>query len=268
MDSGKILLVRIPQGILGEDLTNIIGGLFTAKLHMDIISRQDTPIEKRRPTVVIVDEFQEISSESFAQTLSLARSYQVACILANQYMGQLPTLLAQSLDYNCAVRLTGHLEGTRHLIEFDLLQDIDQPKFFIRPLLPAQNPSNEAAQRVRTMSQLRYGTELQDVQRQLKIKHLRRTRNAAAFLAQREKQEEAQRKAKQQPKSNQQAVSSKAIPKATPPTTGQQQPSTPRVAGARKPPVTQQHGSKTTKPTQKTQKGTKGNHPKHSGNSP
>ena len=79
MDSGKILLIHIPQGILGEDLSRLIGGLMVAKMHMEIISRQNLPAELRRPAVFIADEFQEIASESFEQTLSLARSYRVAC---------------------------------------------------------------------------------------------------------------------------------------------------------------------------------------------
>ena len=81
----------------------------------------------------MADEFQEIASESFEQTLSLARSYGVACVVANQYPGQLPPKLIQALDSNCAVRLTGHLDSGLHLLEFDLLQDIEQPKFFLRP---------------------------------------------------------------------------------------------------------------------------------------
>ena len=87
--------------------------------------------------------------------------------------------MLQSLDANCAVRLTGHLDGDRHLIEFDLLQDIDQPKFFLRPLLPAQGPSEEIAQSVRALSRLRYGTEREDVERMLKLRHLRRTSYAS-----------------------------------------------------------------------------------------
>ena len=267
MDSGKILLVRIPQGILGKDLSSIIGGLFIAKLHMEILSRQDTPIEKRRPTVFIADEFQEIASESFEQTLSLARSYNVACIAANQFSGQLPTLLAQALDHNCAVRLTGHLEGNRHLVEFDLLQDIDQPKFFIRPLLPATGPSAEVAKSVRTMSQMRYGTELADVQQQLHLRHMRRTQYAAEYQAEKQQKEEAQKQGKQ----SQNTTKPKPVQQSKPITPGmttspQTQQPQPRTPGARKPTVMQHGTQQQQKPPTTTQQGAQKRRPKNGGN--
>ena len=80
----------------------------------------------------------------------------------------------QSLESNCAVRLTCHMDGSHHLVHFHLLQDITQPELWVRPLLPAKNRSSEVAKSIRYLSQLRYGIEVADVIEQLALKDQRR----------------------------------------------------------------------------------------------
>lgn len=68
-----------------------------------------------------------------------ARSYGLSIICANQFSAQLAPELMQSLESNCAVRLTCHMDGPNHVVHFHLLQDINQPELlWIRPLLPAK----------------------------------------------------------------------------------------------------------------------------------
>ena len=175
IDTGKIILVRIPQGILGEDLSALIGALVVTKLQMEVMGRATLPLAERRLVHLLVDEFQNFTTSSFEQILSEARSFGLSILCANQFAGQLAPELMQSLENNCAVRLTCHMEGYSHLVQFQLLQDIHQPELWIRPLLPPRNGSDEIAKSVRYISQLKYGTEAADVAAQLALKHWLRT---------------------------------------------------------------------------------------------
>lgn len=174
IDSGKIILVRIPQGVLGEDLSSLIGALMVTKLQMEIMGRATVPLPKRKLVHLLVDEFQDFTTSSFDKILTEARSYGLSIICANQFSAQLAPELMQSLESNCAVRLTCHMDGLNHVVHFHLLQDINQPELWIRPLLPAKNRSAEVAESIRYLSQLRYGTEVADVIEQLALRDQRR----------------------------------------------------------------------------------------------
>lgn len=175
IDSGKIVLVRIPQGILGEDLSALTGALVVTKLQMEVMSRATLPFSERRLVHLLVDEFQNFTTNSFEKILSEARSYGLSILCANQHAAQLAPELMHSLESNCAVRLRCELENNQHLLIFELLQDINKPQILIRPLMPAKHGSTEIAQSVRYMSQLKYGTEIVDVAAQLALKHQLRT---------------------------------------------------------------------------------------------
>jgi len=89
MDEGKILIVNLSKGKIGEDNSNLLGGLIVAKLQLAAMSRVDTPEDERRDFFLYVDEFQNFATESFASILSEARKYHLSLILANQYIAQL-----------------------------------------------------------------------------------------------------------------------------------------------------------------------------------
>lgn len=89
MDEGKILLINISKGRIGEDNTALLGAMMVTKLQLAAMSRVDMSIEKRRDFYLYVDEFQNFSTESFANILSEARKYRLNLILAHQYIEQL-----------------------------------------------------------------------------------------------------------------------------------------------------------------------------------
>lgn len=171
IDTGKILLVCIPQGQLGEDLSSLIGALIVTKLQMEVMGRTTTPATKRRLVHLLIDEFQNFTTSSFEKILAEARSYGLSILCANQFSGQLTPELMQSLENNCAGRLTCHMQGYDHLVQFELLQDINRPELWIRPLLPASNGNAEVANSLRYISQLKYGTEAVDVAAQLALRY-------------------------------------------------------------------------------------------------
>src|SRR3989344_171802 len=89
MDSGKILLVNLSKGKIGEDSTSLLGSMLITKIGLTALSRQDVEEEKRKDFYLYVDEFQSFATASFADILSEARKYHLNLILANQYLDQI-----------------------------------------------------------------------------------------------------------------------------------------------------------------------------------
>lgn len=90
MDDGKILIVNLSRGLIGEDNAAILGSLFVTKIQLAAMSRADTPnIKDRRPFYLYVDEFQNFATDSFAVILSEARKYGLNLTIANQYISQI-----------------------------------------------------------------------------------------------------------------------------------------------------------------------------------
>lgn len=91
MDSGKIILVNLSKGNIGEDNSAFLGSMLVTKFQLDAMSRTDIPEKERKDFYLYVDEFQNFATESFATILSEARKYRLDLTLANQYIGQLLT---------------------------------------------------------------------------------------------------------------------------------------------------------------------------------
>ncbi len=89
MDSGKIILVNLSKGKIGEDTSAFLGSMLVTKFQIDAMSRADIPEEERRDFYLYVDEFQNFATESFATILSEARKYRLNLTMANQYVAQL-----------------------------------------------------------------------------------------------------------------------------------------------------------------------------------
>lgn len=89
MDSGKVFLINLSKGRIGEDNARLLGGMIITKLQISAMERVDIPMEERRDFLFYVDEFQNFATESFANILSEARKYRLDLILAHQYLEQL-----------------------------------------------------------------------------------------------------------------------------------------------------------------------------------
>ncbi|MBI1813121.1 type IV secretion system DNA-binding domain-containing protein [Candidatus Peregrinibacteria bacterium] len=89
MDTGKIILMNLSKGKLGEDNSAFLGSMFVTKFQLDAMSRADVPENDRRDFYLYVDEFQNFATESFATILSEARKYRLNLTMAHQYVGQL-----------------------------------------------------------------------------------------------------------------------------------------------------------------------------------
>jgi hypothetical protein len=89
MNEGKILLLNLSQGRLGEDNSALLGAMIITKIQLAAMSRVNIPEEQRRDFYLYVDEFQNFATDSFIKILSEARKYRLSLCLANQYMAQI-----------------------------------------------------------------------------------------------------------------------------------------------------------------------------------
>lgn len=90
MNQGKILLVNVSQGKLGEDNMALLGAMIITKIQLAAMNRVYMNEADRRDFYLYIDEFQNFATTSFIKILSEARKYRLNLILANQYMAQIP----------------------------------------------------------------------------------------------------------------------------------------------------------------------------------
>ena len=100
MDEGKILLVNISKGRVGEDASRLLGGLLITKIQLAAMSRVDIPKEQRKDFVLVVDEFQNFATASFANILSEARKFNLSLVVAHQYVAQMDEEVADAVFGN------------------------------------------------------------------------------------------------------------------------------------------------------------------------
>jgi type IV secretory pathway TraG/TraD family ATPase VirD4 len=89
MDEGKVLLVNLAKGRIGEDSSSLLGGLLVTTIGLAAYTRADQPPEKRRDFFVYADEFQSMTTLAVANMLSELRKYRVGFTVAHQYLAQL-----------------------------------------------------------------------------------------------------------------------------------------------------------------------------------
>lgn len=89
MDEGKVLLVNLAKGRIGEDSSSLLGGLLVTTIGLAGYSRAELDPTKRRDFFVYVDEFQSFTTLALANMLSEMRKYRLGFTVAHQYLHQL-----------------------------------------------------------------------------------------------------------------------------------------------------------------------------------
>lgn len=106
MDEGKILLVNLAKGKLGEENSNFLGLILVPKIMVAAMSRADIPEDKRRDFFLYVDEFQNFATPDFAQILSEARKFRLSLTVANQFIGQMDEEVKNAVFGNVGTLVT------------------------------------------------------------------------------------------------------------------------------------------------------------------
>lgn len=130
MDEGKILLVNLSKGRTGELNSKLLGMIFVMKFQAAAMSRANMAEEERRDFCLYVDEFQNFSTDSFAEILSEARKYKLNVIVANQFTTQLTDQIRDAVFGNVGT-IVAHRVGTA---DAEALTKVFQPVFDIEDL--------------------------------------------------------------------------------------------------------------------------------------
>ena len=136
MDDGKILIVNLSKGLLGEDNSSVLGSFLVTKIQLAAMSRSDIPnIEDRRPFYLYVDEFQNFATDSFATILSEARKYGLNLTVANQYISQMSETVRDAVFGNVGTMISFRVSAD----DAPILSKQFEPQFEANDLLQMHN---------------------------------------------------------------------------------------------------------------------------------
>jgi type IV secretory pathway TraG/TraD family ATPase VirD4 len=90
MNQGKIVIINLSKGKLGEENTALLGSMFITKIQQAALARSSIHESDRKDFYFYVDEFQNFATDAFSSILSEARKYRLDLTIAHQYIAQLP----------------------------------------------------------------------------------------------------------------------------------------------------------------------------------
>jgi hypothetical protein len=89
MDERKIIIARLPKGLIGEDNANLMGSLLVNAVQHAAMRRAAVPEAERIDFLCYLDEFKNFTTESFADILSELRKYHVGFVMSGQFLAQI-----------------------------------------------------------------------------------------------------------------------------------------------------------------------------------
>jgi hypothetical protein len=112
MDQKKILIMNLSKGAVGEGGAQLLGAMMITKMQLAAMSRVDIPEKDRQDFYAYIDEFQNFSTDSFAEILSEARKYRLSLILAHQYVEQLSEVVRGAVFGNVGTTIVFRIGAT------------------------------------------------------------------------------------------------------------------------------------------------------------
>jgi len=100
INQGKILIVNLAKGLVGEVNSRFLGMLVISKLQLAAMRRVRIPQHQRRDFYLYVDEFQNLATKNFSTLLSESRKFRLNLVLANQFVNQLMPEIVAALQGN------------------------------------------------------------------------------------------------------------------------------------------------------------------------
>ncbi|GAA4734237.1 hypothetical protein Prum_069920 [Phytohabitans rumicis] len=102
LNTGGIVLARLPKGQLGEDTARVMGSFVLSTAWQAATARARQPEDQRRDATVFVDEAHNFLNlpGSVDDMLAEARGYRLSLVLAHQNLAQLPNETQRALSAN------------------------------------------------------------------------------------------------------------------------------------------------------------------------
>lgn len=135
MDEGRILLINLAKGRLGQDAAALLGALMLSGLQVAALSRADTPETERRDFFIYVDEFPSFATSSLTSMLAELRKYHVGLVLAHQHLSQLEFGVRDAILGNVGTLVTFRLS----LADAEFLEREFRPEFGVEDLIGLPN---------------------------------------------------------------------------------------------------------------------------------
>ncbi len=187
MDEGKILLVNLSKGRIGDINAGLLGMVFTGKILMAALSRVDiAEADKRRDFNLYIDEFQNFTTDSISTILSEARKYRLNLTMAHQFIAQLTEKIRDSvfgnvgsqIIFRVGVQDAEFLEkqfqpvfDKSDLINIDnfnayakILVNGETTKPFNMQTVPPENGNRELIDQLKERSRQKYGADRQETE--------------------------------------------------------------------------------------------------------
>ncbi|MBU0476726.1 type IV secretion system DNA-binding domain-containing protein, partial [Patescibacteria group bacterium] len=189
MDNGKILIINLSKGKLGDINSYLLGMIIVGKILIASFSRADIPEEQRRDFYLYIDEFHNVTTKTIASSLAEARKYKLNMIFAHQFIGQLDeetrkaifgnvgSMLALRVGPDDAQYLTtqfGPVFNENDLVNLDnynsalrLLINGETSRAFNIITSPPSKGNPEVARLIKELSQIKYGRDRAKVEAEL-----------------------------------------------------------------------------------------------------
>ncbi len=194
MDNKKILLVNLSKGLTGELNSKLLGMIFVMKFQVAAMSRSDIPDQNDRVDFSLyVDEFQNFSTDSFADVMSEARKFRLNLIVANQFTTQLTeeiraavfgnvgTIVAFRIGQDDTEPLKQYFQptfeaddllrlATGDTIVRTLVKGVPTAPFSMTCLMPQGNPNPKLGEALKQLSAAKYGRPKDEVASEIKAR--------------------------------------------------------------------------------------------------
>lgn len=190
MDEGKILLVNLSKGQLGDLNSQLMGMLIIGKITQAALSRSDTDDKSTlKPFYLYIDEFQNYTTDSIEVILSEARKYKLGLNMAHQFIDQLEDNIREAVFGNVGSKMVFRVGAPdtelllkefapefndKDLISFEagncaariLINGAPSKPFNIKTeLAPVGNTTLK--DKMKELSRLTYGRDLQEVEQDI-----------------------------------------------------------------------------------------------------
>ena len=179
MNEGKILIVNLSKGKLGDINSHLIGMIVVGKILLAAFARTDIREEERKDFYLYIDEFQNFTTDTISVILAEARKYRLSMIFAHQFIGQLEEEVKKSVFGNVGSMLSfrvgpedaefleaefGPVFSKSDLANFDnfnaafrLLIDGEVIRPFNIMTIPPQESNVETGKLIKELSRSKYG---------------------------------------------------------------------------------------------------------------
>jgi hypothetical protein len=121
MDERRIIIANLSKGRLGEAASNLIGSMLVTAVQLGALRRASVPERERVDFALLIDEFNNFTTDSFATILSESRKYALSLICAAQFLEQIPPAVRAAVFGNVGTMVSfavGHTDAEELAGEF------------------------------------------------------------------------------------------------------------------------------------------------------